>query len=327
MTQALTLGIDIGGTKIAAGLCDEQGRIVERTRVPMPRDVDAILEALDQICHWAWKTAEHVGGVGISAAGNVSSDRRTIRFSANVPSWNDYPLADKVERLIEGKAPVVVENDGNAAGWGEFRFGAGRGCRDMVMVTVGTGIGGAAVIDGRLTRGAFGMAGEIGHLPLVPYGEVCGCGLSGCAECYASGTALERFARQAARRDPEVAHVLMELCDDDLSRVDGLAVARAAGQGDPAALEAFRMTGEWLGRLMSALSAVLDPQVYVIGGGVAANGDLLLGPARAAFVRYLQASAFRPHAEIRQALAGGDAGIIGAADLARQSIDSEGPQR
>ncbi|NMM99432.1 NagC family transcriptional regulator [Bifidobacterium sp. DSM 109958] len=311
-----TLGIDIGGTKIAGGICDEEGNIRCLQRVPTPEDaadINAIVADIYRRC----KDEGDIKSIGISAAGNIASDRRTVSFAANLPAWNQYPLADAIEDLIGDGVKVVVENDANAAGWGEYRFGAGRDSRDMIMITVGTGVGGAIIVNGQLVRGAFGMAGEIGHVIMVPDGEACGCGLFGCAEQYASGSALERFAWSAARRQPNQSKHLLEACDYDRSKLIGPMVRDAAQEGDPTATEAFDRLGDWLGRLMADLSAVLDPDTFVIGGGVAEVGDMLLGPAATAFNRYLQASMYRQHASILPAKAGGEAGIIGAADLAR----------
>ncbi|KAB7789014.1 ROK family glucokinase [Bifidobacterium leontopitheci] len=311
-----TLGIDIGGTKIAGGICDEKGNIRCLQRVPTPEDAADINAAVADI-YRRCKGEGDIRAIGISAAGNIASDRRTVSFAANLPAWHQYPLADAIEDLVGDGVKVIVENDANAAGWGEYRFGAGRGTHNMVMITVGTGVGGAIIVNDRLVRGGFGMAGEIGHIVMVPDGEACGCGLFGCAEQYASGSALERFAWSAARRQPNQSEHLLEACEYDRSKLIGPMVRDAAQQGDPTANEAFNLLGEWLGRLMANLSAVLDPEAFVIGGGVAEVGGMLLDPARAAFSRYLQASMYRQHPSILEARAGGKAGIIGAADLAR----------
>lgn len=186
----------------------------------------------------------------------------------------------------------------------------------MVALTVGTGLGGAIVIDGRLYRGSFGMAAELGHLPMVPDGDTCGCGLRGCAERYTSGSALERFAKSAVRRRPQDAERLMELCGGDVDKLEGPMVSQAAQEGDVLGLYAFGKIGEWLGRAMAATAAVLDPDVFVIGGGVVAVGDILLEPARYNYQRFLEGSAYRGHASIVAATAGQDAGLIGAANLA-----------
>ena len=298
-----TLAIDIGGTKIAAAVCDENDAITHRWRVPTPMDADAINHHIANIYHEAVAAGhDDIQAIGISAAGNVGADRRTLTFAANIPAWINYDLSEHIGALIDHAVPVVVENDANCAGWGEYVHGAGQGSSNMVALTVGTGLGGAIVIDGRLYRGSFGMAAELGHLPMVPDGDTCGCGLRGCAERYTSGSALERFAKSAVRRRPQDAGRLM--------------VSQAAQEGDVLGLYAFGKIGEWLGRAMAATAAVLDPDVFVIGGGVVAVGDILLEPARYNYQRFLEGSAYRGHASIVAATAGQDAGLIGAANLA-----------
>lgn len=310
------LAVDIGGTKIAAAVCDENDRIVEKHTVSTPADADVINGHIADLYKKTAEKFDDISAIGISAAGNVKADRRTVSFSANIPAWTDYPLSEKIEELIgNDKVSVIVENDANCAGWGEYVYGAAAGTKNMVMLTVGTGLGGAVVTDGHLFRGAFGMAAELGHLPMVPAGDICGCGLSGCAERYASGTALERFAHAALRRNPDSGKKLLDMCSGDINNLQGIMVTEAAKESDAAALEAFNMTGQWLGQTMAAISAVLDPEIFVVGGGVAAAGDLLLKPAREAYERYLQAASYRPHAKIAAASTGQDAGLIGAANL------------
>lgn len=319
-----TLAIDIGGTKIAAGIFDEEDRIQRRWQIPTPTTSEGIDAQLANLYREAKEEAPDISGIGISAAGNVEGDRRTVSFSANIPTWIHYPLADKLEALIDHECPVVVENDANCAGWGEYICGAGKGSKNMVMLTVGTGLGGAIVINGELYRGSFGMAAEAGHLPMVPDGDTCGCGLRGCAERYTSGSALERFARSAIRRWPDKSDRLMELAGGNVHDLRGQMVSQAAKEGDDLALYAFGKIGEWLGRTMSALAAVLDPDRFVVGGGVVSIGDILLEPARYNYVRFLEAAAYRPHADILAAAAGPDAGMVGVADLALREARAQG---
>lgn len=311
-----SLGIDIGGTKIAAGIYDENHVLIHRDQVSTPTTAAAIDAQLASMYRAAKTEVGRIEAIGISAAGNVSSDRRTMIFSANIAAWMNYPLAARLSSLIDNEVPVIVENDANSAGWGEYIAGAGKGSKNMVMLTVGTGLGGAFILNGQLYRGSYGMAAEVGHLPMVPDGETCGCGLRGCAEKYISGTALERFARAAVRRNPQKGARLLELAGGDIDAIRGEMVSQAAREGDELALYAFNKIGEWLGRTMAAISAVLDPDRYVIGGGVVSIGDILLKPARHNYVRFLEAAAYRPHAEIMTASAGNDAGMMGVADLA-----------
>jgi glucokinase len=313
-----TIGVDIGGTKIAAGLVDDQGRILEQLRVPTPQEPEqidaAIAEAVKKLVA---QTGSHADGlpVGVAAAGFVDERRQNVRFAPNI-AWREYPLADKLRTRLGH--PVVVENDANAAAWAEFRFGAGQDVSDMVLITVGTGIGGGIVLDGQLLRGAFGIAAELGHVRLVPEGRPCGCGQRGCWEQYSSGTALLRNARAFAQADPQAARVLLEEAGGDPAKIHGNMVSKAAQGGDSAAIGLFTDLGTWLGEGIAAVAAFLDPAVIVIGGGVAENGELLLKPAREAFLSHLSAADHRPHLAIRGASLGNDAGMIGAADLARK---------
>ena len=210
--------------------------------------------------------------------------------------------------------PVVVENDANAAAWGEFRFGVAAGYSSVVVVTVGTGIGGGIIVDGRLLRGSGGFAGEIGHINVVPGGLRCGCGLAGCWEAYSSGTALVRFARALAGERPRAAARMLELAGG--GDIAGLHVTQAAREGDPAALECFAHISHWLGVGLADLSAVLDPEAYVLAGGVSEAGELLAAPTRTSLEESLTARTFRPMPPVMVATLGSNAGIAGAADLA-----------
>ena len=314
----LTIGVDVGGTKIAAGVVDTEGRILERLRVPTPTTVTEIDIRIAEVATSLLGSIE--GGssraaVGVAAAGFVDEHRTTVRFAPNLP-WREYPLAAGLaERL---RMPVVVENDANAAAWAEFRFGAGHGVTDMMLLTVGTGLGGGIVLDGNLVRGAFGIAAELGHVRMVPNGRPCGCGQHGCWEQYASGTALLRAARALAVRDPEAAKVMLGAAGGDPTALRGNMVTEAALSGDPAAVSLFTELGRWLGEGIATIANVMDPAVVVIGGGVADADGLLLGPAREAFVGHLSGGDNRPQLDIRVAQLGNDAGIIGAADLARR---------
>jgi glucokinase len=260
-------------------------------------------------------TADHdVEAVGIGAAGLVDAARKTVLFAPNL-AWRNEPLRAGVEHRTG--LPVIVENDANAAAWAEARFGAGRGEQYVVMVTVGTGLGGGIILGGQLYRGKLGIAGEIGHVIVEPYGRRCGCGNRGCWERYASGNALVREAQELATISPVIARRLLEIAGGRPESITGLAVTRAAQEGDEAALEAFKVVGQWLGHGMAALAAALDPGLFLIGGGVSESGDLLRRPAVEAFEARLTARGYREAPEVRLAELGVDAGIVGAADLAR----------
>jgi glucokinase len=313
--MGLTIGVDVGGTKIAAGVVDEFGHVHAMSRRDTPFDdpantEDAIADAVREL-----QAAHKVEAIGLGAAGFVA-DRSTVLFAPNL-AWRGEPLRQAIEARL--RLPVVVENDANAASWAEARFGAGKGESHVVVVTVGTGIGGGIVVDGQLVRGRFGLAAEIGHFTVVPDGRRCGCGNQGCWEQYASGRALVAEARALATASPAIASTLLALAGGRADMIDGRMVTAAARGGDEAALECFRIVGTWLGRGIADLAAILDPGVFIIAGGVSHAGDLIREPTWQAYVSRLTGRSHRPTAELRIAQLGGDeAGVIGAADLARQ---------
>ena len=313
----MSIGVDIGGTKILAGIVTESGEVVSTARRATPRnDASDVLDLVaDVVNELVAGTTEKLDGVGLGVAGLVDADRSRVYFAPNL-RWSQVP----VRTLLEASTglPVVVENDGNVAAWGEFRFGAGRDCTDLTLVTVGTGIGGGIVINGGLFRGAHGAAGEIGHINAVPDGRPCGCGRNGCLEQYASGNALVREARMLAADRRSEAGFLLSLGDGTPEGVQGVHVTEAAKSGDPVATEAFAIAGTWLGRGLADLAAVLDPEVFVIGGGVSEAGDLLLASARQTLADKLIGQQNRPAPLVRIAELGNTAGLVGAADLARQ---------
>ena len=313
--MGLTVGVDVGGTKIAAGVVDEKGEILERRRLDSPATDSEAIEATIAELVLELKRDHDIEAVGVGAAGFVDVRRSTVLFAPNL-AWRDEPLKAELERLTD--LPVVVENDANAAAWGEFAFGGGKDVDDLLLVTVGTGVGGGLVLDGKLHRGAFGVAAEIGHFRVVPQGRPCGCGQRGCWEQYASGSALVRDTRERLAAGGEDVQSLLERAGGDPEAVTGPIVTEAAQSGDAVAVELLAEVGRWLGEGIASLTAVLDPAVVVIGGGVSEAGDLLLDPIREHFLATLTARDYRPHLEIRPAELGNRAGLIGAADLARR---------
>jgi glucokinase len=316
--SALAIGIDIGGTKVAGGLVDQAGRIVDRTRRDTPHRStspevveDTIVDVVEELLSRA--PGQQVAGVGIGAAGFVAADRGTVVFAPHL-SWRQEPLREALTGRL-GTA-ITVDNDANAAAWAEWKFGAGRGETHLMMVTLGTGIGGGIVIDGQIQRGRYGIAGEYGHMQVVPNGVRCECGNRGCWEQYASGNALVREARALLLANSPVAAELRTLVGSE-DQLTGPLVTESAQRGDATAIELIAEIGEWLGLGMANLAATLDPGTFVVGGGVSAAGDLLLAPARTAFHRQLVGRGYRPVARIVVAELGPDAGLIGAADLAR----------
>jgi glucokinase len=312
--MSLACGIDVGGTKIAGGVVDEEGAIVEELQVVSPAtDVSAIEDAIEKLVT-DLRSRHAIEAVGVGAAGYIDRARAVVLFAPNL-AWRDLDLKADLERTLG--LPVVVENDANAAAWGEFQYGAGHDVDDLLLVTVGTGVGGGVVLDGALFRGAFGVGAEIGHMRVVPDGILCGCGYRGCFEMYASGSALVRETRAAARAGSVPAAGLLERAGGDPAAITGPLVTDAARDGDAFAIEQLAVIGRWLGEGIASLAAVLDPAVVVIGGGVSEADELLLGPARTAFGAQLTGRGHRPMLEIRRARLGNRAGLIGAADLTR----------
>ncbi len=311
--MALAIGVDIGGTKVAAGVVDEGGAILDRERRDTPgsnvqANEDVLVDVIETLA------ARHdIGAVGIGAAGWIGNDHATVLFSPHL-AWRDEPLRASLTGRIG--APLIIENDANAAAWAEYRFGNARDEAVVVCVTLGTGIGGGLVAGGEVYRGAFGIACEYGHMTLVPDGYLCACGNRGCWEMYASGRALARDARELAAQSPVAAARMVKLAGS-AELITGPVVTEAAAAGDPAARSICTNMGRWLGRGLANLAAVIDPSVFVIGGGVSAAGELLIGPARVEFAHSLTGRGFRTEARVAGAALGPDAGLIGAADLAR----------
>jgi len=313
--MSFTIGVDVGGTKVLGGVVDQNGKVLKLARRDTPREGGAALTraiadvAKELIADFT------IDSVGVSAAGFVSSDRKTMLATPNIAGWNGVDLDSDLTQLIG--LPVVIENDANAAAWGEARFGAGRGIDHLLMLTVGTGIGGGIVVNGDLYRGAFGVAAEIGHMRVVPDGHLCGCGARGCFEQYASGNGLLRHAREAIAASPDIARNLLSRGDGTIDGLTGQAITEAARDGDAVALAAFNTTGQWLGAGIATLSVILDPACVVIGGGVIDAGEILLQPTRAALERFMPFVGKHPNPKIIAASLGNEAGLVGVADLAR----------
>lgn len=312
------VGIDIGGTKIAGALVDEAGTIVKELRVPSPIDdsrqmIDAISSVIEQLT-----VNEKVVGVGVAAAGFLSADREIMYLAPNIAAWRNEPLKSRIESKTS--YPVLLENDANAAGWAEFRFGAGKDVQSMIMLTIGTGVGGAIISEGKLLKGGFGIGGELGHVVSVPEGRVCGCGLKGCLETYASGTALLQAARELAISDNTKGLRLKELAAAE-GELSGELVYQAIMEGDAGAIELITDLGTYLGKAIGTVFVpVLDPEIAVIGGGVSAVGEKLLSPIRDAYEKSVPAKGYRPELKVVKASFLNQAGLIGAADLARQAF-------
>lgn len=306
------IGIDIGGTKIAGAVVSETGEIVAERRVATEAgNSDAIVDAVVEMVR-ALSVGHTIVAAGVAAPGFIDSDQSTVYYTPNI-AWRNEPLRDRLtERL---GIDVTIDNDANAAGWAEYRFGIGRGVRDMTVLTIGTGVGGAIVSDGRLFRGGFGAGGELGHMRLVPEGLPCGCGARGCIEQYGSGRALLRLAGEIA--DAGGVGLALAEARREHGALDGAVVGSLIAAGDPGALLALEQLGHYLGQACASLSAILDPELFVFGGGVAIAGDLLLDPVREAYRQHLPARGYHPEPRFAIATLVNDAGVVGAADLAR----------
>jgi glucokinase len=318
----LTVGVDVGGTKIAAGVVDEQGKLLASTRRQTPATSTAmVLEAIGDAVR-ELRSHHEIVGIGIGAAGFVDAGRAKVMFAPNL-AWRDEDLRTELTGRLD--IPVVVENDANVVAWAESRFGAGRDHDDLVAITIGTGVGGGIITGGRLLRGGAGVAAEIGHITMVPYGRRCGCGLQGCWEQYGSGRALVTEAREIARHSPAFAAGLLATAGGEADGITGEMVTENALQGDVGALHCYDEIGRWIGLGLAQLAAVLDPTLFVIGGGVSAAGELLRSRVEETFRANLTGRGHRPVAEVRLAEMGWEAGMVGAADLARTSHDSAVP--
>ncbi|OIV35618.1 glucokinase [Mangrovactinospora gilvigrisea] len=311
--MGLTIGVDIGGTKIAAGVVDQDGTVINQVKVPTPEDASVAVEAIAEVVQEVRGDRE-IEAVGLGAPGYVDSGRSKVIFAPNI-YWRDEPLKAKTEAATG--LPVVVENDANCAAWGEFRFGAGSMYDDVLCITLGTGIGGGIILDRRLHRGRFGVAGEIGHMNMEPGGKLCGCGKYGCWEQYGSGSALRRFGREFAAAHPDRAKALVERGDGTADSVRAFHVTQAAAAGDTASLEILGVWATWVGQGLADLATLFDPAAFILGGGVSESGELVLAPIRRAFREALPGGDERPVAEVLPATMGQIAGIVGAADLAR----------
>lgn len=312
--ERLTIGVDVGGTKVLAGVVDQYGGLGATARRSTPgRRVDAeLVEETIADAVSAVANGRPIAAVGVAAAGFVDAAGQRVMFAPHLP-WQGEDVRARLSKRIG--AAVVLDNDANAAAWAEWRYGAARDTTNVIVVTMGTGIGGGIVLDGRVLRGRNGMAGEFGHMQVVPDGHPCECGGRGCWEQYSSGNALVRFARERIGVRPTV---LEDLCHGNPDLLTGPMVTEAAEEGDLVARDAFAAVGDWLGVGLANLVAAFDPERIVIGGGVSAAGDRLLEPARRALVRSLVGAAQRVVPDVVRAKLGPEAGLVGAADLARQ---------
>ena len=305
-----TIGIDIGGTSVRAAVIDSEGEIHASLRDATPhteRETEDILVTL------IGKLAgtQPVSAVGLAVAGFVSQDRRRVMFAPHL-AWRDADVPERISARVQ--LPVVMDHDVNSAAWAEFARGASAGSQISLLIALGTGIGAGLIIDGEIYRGAHGVAPELGHLTVVPGGRKCACGKRGCWERYCSGTALAETARELMAGGD--APILRQLSGNDPATLTGTMVAIAATEGDPAALAAMDELGRWLAQGMALVTDVLDPEVIVVGGGVASAAGMFLPLAVSEFAGLITGAGHRPVPRVELARFGDRAGIIGAALLA-----------
>jgi glucokinase len=310
-----TIGIDLGGTKCLGLVLDADGTVLAEHRVPTPRGAVAIVDTLvDLTAVLEGTVGERVPAIGVGLPGLVER-KGVLRFAPNLPGVVDLDLTAALgDRLPDVR--FRFENDATCAGWGEKAHGAAVGADTVLMVTLGTGIGGGIIVDGRVFDGAYGFAGEVGHMVVDPNGPACPCGNRGCWERYASGSGLGRLAREAANAGR--ATRMVELAGGDPENVKGEHVTAAAAEGDPAAKAVMVDFAWWLALGLANLANIFDPECFVVGGGLVSAGDLLFEPARAAYAGLVEGADHRPEVAILPALLGESAGAIGAAALARQ---------
>jgi glucokinase len=317
VTTALTvIGIDLGGTKILSVALDREMRLLDQDQRPTEAEsgLDSVIERMVASAA-AVAGGKAIHGAGISTPGPVDLSRGIVTTPPNLPGWRDVPLAAHVgERL---GAPAWLENDANAAALAEHRLGAGRGFSHLVLVTLGTGIGGGLILNGRLYHGASGAGGEIGHMQLVPGGPLCGCGRHGCLEALASGRALGARAQEIAGREPD--GILARLAREPGADLDARLIEKAADRGDAAAEEAIVQAGRYLGAGLTNLVDVFNPEVIVIGGSLRKLGARYLDTA----YEVVKREAFpQSYADVRfvEAKLGDEAPAIGAALLALEKL-------
>ncbi len=318
------IGIDLGGTKIGTGLVAGDGEIIAydyrstQAHGGSEAVVQRMLNAARSVVEQAGVTPSQVAAVGVGAPGPLNIEAGVVIAPPNLPGWDRVPLRQILEDALS--IPTYLENDANAAALGEHRFGAGRGTRHMIYVTVSTGIGGGLILDGRLYHGTSGMGGEVGHIGVLPNGPLCGCGNRGCLEALASGTAIAREARERVARG--VPTLIAELADGDPQQITAKLVAEAAQRGDHEAQMILHTAINYLGIGMASLVNLFNPQMIVIGGGLSKLGETLFDPVRRAVRRHAFRAAAQ-EAQVVPAQLGDKVGVLGAAAAALTSLEDQ----
>jgi glucokinase len=323
--EPLVLGIDLGGTKILSAVVDAQGRMLSRDHNVTPAAegreavINSILESATCAVRQAGIDIPDLNSVGVGAPGLVNAEAGILLTSPNLPGWRDVPLREILEEELNKRTFLI--NDANAAALAELHFGAGRGARHFIYITISTGIGGGIVIDGELYSGSTGLAGELGHMTLEARGPLCSCGNYGCWETLASGTAL---AKEAVRRIEEgVPTTLLEHAGGDRNKVTAEVIEKAAEAGDALAKELIARTSEYLGIGLANLINIFNPERIVIGGGLSRMGDKLLLPAFETAEKRAFQHAYRAVRFARAEL-GRNSGVIGAASFALRAMKQPG---
>jgi glucokinase len=315
MSEAETIGVDLGGTKIQVGVLAGVETLWESRETSRGQDQDELVELLVREVNAAREARPEAVAVGLGIPATINQERGVAISAVNLPLL-DLPVRDVVSERVG--LPVFLDNDANVAALAEYRYGAARGKPTMVMLTIGTGIGGGLILGGEIFRGATGAGAELGHVVIQADGPPCqgNCPNHGCVEALASGTALGREGRAAAESAPDSALGRLHAEGRD---IDGLAVTEAALAGDETAIGVFELIGGRLGVACASFANIFEPEAIVVGGGVIEAGDLLLDPAR----KEVRARALRPMNEtpILAATLGNDAGMIGAAALARSELE------
>jgi glucokinase len=314
----IAIGIDIGGTSTRGALVDAAGTVLGRVERPTERNAGtkSIIAAVDEVIERARAQRVEPAAVGVGVAGFIDSLSGSVTFSPNLV-YDDPQVADAVRARVGLR--VIVDNDANAAVWGERAFGAARGCDHVAYLTIGTGIGSGFIVEGRLVRGFTGAGAEMGHTVIDPRGPECKCGLRGCLEQFASGSAIARMARAAVEEDPESSILAFASSPAAVTTRD---VVKAARGYDETARTVLRRAGRALAIGLSNVVNIFDPEVIVLGGGVARAGEVFLGPCRDELARMTQAQRRRPMRLDVTSLEG-DAGIMGAGALALDMLGVE----
>jgi glucokinase len=282
MDEGYVIGMDIGGTKLAVVISDMKGRIIRKVKRPTEAErgpdhvIGKLFEMTHQLIDGTRVELDQVAGIGVSCGGPLDTKTGIVYSPPNLPGWDAIPLKAKIEE--EFGIPAIIENDANAGALAEWMFGAGRGYSYVVYMTMGTGIGGGIVVNGRIYHGANDTAGEVGHQILIPDGPQCGCGKRGCLEALCSGPSIARRAREAVRQNPDT--LILKLAGNRIEDVRSEHVVEAARQDDPLAMKLIDETAFYMGWGIANMVNILNPEVVIIGTIAVAAGDLLLEPIR-----------------------------------------------